>query len=190
VHFFRFLRLAACAGLVYWWLFGYVHPWLFDETYADLTYGLAIERTALLLRMSLYAVFGMLLGAATLLFDYARIRIVVEDRRSAVGALVAALRFVRRHLSGVIGLYALNSLVFALLLATWALVAPGAGGPGLSMWVAFIVAQIYIVARLLLKLVFIASQTALFQAKLAHAAYTAAPVPVWPESAAAEAIRT
>jgi hypothetical protein len=190
VHFFRFLRLAACAGLVYWWLFGYVHPWLFDETYADLTYGLAIERTALLLRMSLYAVFGMLLGAATLLFDYARIRIVVEDRRSAVGALVAALRFVRRHLSGVIGLYALNSLVFALQLATWALVAPGAGGPGLSMWVAFIVAQIYIVARLLLKLVFIASQTALFQAKLAHAAYTAAPVPVWPESAAAEAIRT
>ncbi|HET9362205.1 MAG TPA: hypothetical protein VFO58_20775 [Vicinamibacterales bacterium] len=29
---------------------------------------------------------------------------------------------------------------------------------------------------------------ALFQSRLAHAAYTAAPEPVWPESAAAEAI--
>jgi hypothetical protein len=56
------------------------------------------------------------------------------------------------------------------------------------MWLALLVTQIYIAARLLLKLQFIASQTALFQAKLAHAAYTAAPEPVWPESAAAEAI--
>jgi hypothetical protein len=57
------------------------------------------------------------------------------------------------------------------------------------MWVSFVVAQLYVVARLLLKLQFIASQTALFQGNLAHASYTSAPVPVWPESPAAEAIR-
>ena len=45
------------------------------------------------------------------------------------------------------------------------------------------------VARLLLKLQFLASQTALFQTNLAHAAYTAAPEPVWPDSPAAESIR-
>ena len=56
------------------------------------------------------------------------------------------------------------------------------------MWIGFLVAQIYIVARLFLKLEFIASQTALFQASLAHVAYTAAPAPVWPESPAAEVI--
>ena len=32
-----------------------------------------------------------------LVLDYARIRIVVEDRRSALGALAAGARFVRRH---------------------------------------------------------------------------------------------
>jgi hypothetical protein len=45
------------------------------------------------------------------------------------------------------------------------------------------------VARLLVKLQFLASQTALFQRLLAHAGYTAAPVPSWPESPAAETIR-
>jgi hypothetical protein len=50
------------------------------------------------------------------------------------------------------------------------------------------VSQVYVLARLAMKLQFLASQTALFQASLAHAGYTAAPVPVWPESPAAEAI--
>ena len=79
-------------------------------------------------------------------------------------------------------------LVFVALLALWALMAPGAGGAAFSMWATFVIAQIYIIARLLLKLQFMASQTALFQAHLAHAAYTAAPLPVWPESPAAETI--
>jgi hypothetical protein len=56
------------------------------------------------------------------------------------------------------------------------------------MWFAFALGQLYLFARLLLKLHFMASQTALFQANLAHAGYTAAPVPGWPESPAAESI--
>ncbi len=58
------------------------------------------------------------------------------------------------------------------------------------MWLAFGVSQLYIVMRLLMKLQFIASQIALFQANLAHASYTSAPLPIWPESPAAEAIRS
>ena len=42
--------------------------------------------------------------------------------------------------------------------------------------------------RLWIKLVFWASETALFQARLAHAGYVAAPQPTWPDSPAAEAI--
>ena len=62
------------------------------------------------------------------------------------------------------------------------------GGSGVTMWLAFVLSQLYIVARLLLKLQFIASQIALFQANLAHASYVSAPVPTWPDSPAAEAI--
>jgi hypothetical protein len=189
VYFFRFLRLAAMAGLVYWWLFAYVHPWLFDEQFIDLTRGMSVERTVFLVRALFYVIFGTLLVATNLLLDYAKVRIVVEDRHSVLGALTAALRFIRNHPRQVTALYALNSLTFVALLAVWALIAPGAGSAGLAMWVSFVVAQLYVVARLLLKLQFIASQTALFQGNLAHASYTSARVPVWPESPAAEAIR-
>lgn len=189
VYFFRFLRLAGIAGLVYWWLFGYVHPWLFSEQFVKLTTGMSVERNAFFVRALFYVLFGSLLVATGVVVDYAKVRIVVEDRRSAVGALSASLRFIRHHGRQVMSLYALNTLTFLAVLTVWALLAPAAANAGLPMWTGFIMGQLFIVARLALKLQFIASQTALFQANLAHASYTAAPVPVWPESPAAEAIR-
>ena len=67
-------------------------------------------------------------------------------------------------------------------------VAPGAGHAGVMMWLAFALGQLYIGARLFLKLVFYASQTVLFQTSLAHADYNTVPLPEWPESPAAEAV--
>lgn len=190
VYGFRFLRLAIVAGLVYWWLFAYVHPWLFDKQFDNLTRGMNAERTAFLVRALFYVLFGAVLLAVNLVVDYTKVRIVVEDRRSALGSIAAAFRFIRNHPRQVLALYGLNSLTFLAVIAVWALLAPGAGGSGLSMWAGFVLAQLYIVARLLMKLQFIASQIALFQAHLAHATYVSAPVPVWPDSPAAEAIGT
>ena len=65
---------------------------------------------------------------------------------------------------------------------------PGAGRADWTMWLAFVLTQAYVLARLVVKLQFLASQTALFQASLAHAAYAAAPKPEWPQSPAAELI--
>lgn len=188
VYFFRFVRLGIMAGIYYWWLFDFVHPWLFDVWYPRLTRDLSVERAALTVRVGLYAGFGALLLAGNLAFDYAKIRAVVEDRRSASSALSAALRFIANHPGRTLGLYLLNGLTFVALLAGWSMVAPGAGGAGPAIWIGFAIGQLYLLARLLLKLQFLASQTALFQASLAHAAYTAAPEPVWPDSPAAESI--
>ena len=188
VYGFRFVRLAIAAGLVYWWLFAYVHPWLFDTQFNNLTRGMNAERTAFLVRAILYVIFGGVLLAVNLVVDYSKVRIVVEDRRSAIGAIVAAARFVRHHPRHVLALYGVNSLIFLALIAVWALIAPGVTGGGVSMWASFILAQLYIVARLMLKLQFIASEIALFQANLAHASYVSAPVATWPNSPAAEAI--
>ena len=189
VFFWRFLRLAAFAGVIYGFLFTYVHTWLFDNWYATLTRDLAVERQAFGWRILMYAIFGVLLLATNALFDYAKIRAVVEDRRSMLGALTASARFIVRNPGRVIGLYGLNTLAFLVVIGLWALVAPGAGRAGLAMWLAFALGQAYIAARLFLKLGMLASQTALFQASLAHASYTAAAPPVWPESPAAEMIR-
>jgi hypothetical protein len=190
VFFWRFLRLAAIAAAVYWFLFTYVHGWLFDDLYTRMTRNIAVERDAFLWRLGCYLLFTAALAFVTLVFDYARVRAVVEDRRSAVGALAAALAFIGRHPGRVLGLYALNTLTFMVVIGIWAGAAPGAGGAGRSLWLGLLGSQVYVLGRLLVKLQFLASQTALFQGLLAHASYTAAPAPVWPESPASESIRS
>jgi hypothetical protein len=186
--FFRMTRLTALAGLIYWFLFAYVHPWLFLDLFPDVTRNLGVERTAFLWRLAFYAVFGLVLLMVNLVVDYARIRLVVEDRRSALGAVQASIRFLWHHPLDVTALYALDGAGFVLLLALWSVAAPGVYGPGFATWLSFFAGQLYLLARLVIKLHFLASQTALFQSRLAHASYTAAPAAVWPESPAAELI--
>ena len=141
------------------------------------------------MRAFFYVLFGARACRTNLVVDYAKVRIVVEDRRSAVGALGASCDSSGTHGRQVIALYALNTPD----------VPRGARGSGRS-WRQAQEAPVYrcgpasssrssTSSRVwLLKLQFIASQIALFQANLAHASYTAAPVPVWPDSPAAEAI--
>jgi hypothetical protein len=186
-YFFRLLRLALVAGVIYWVLFTSIHQWLFDSLFPALTHDLTVERTAVAYRALLYLAFASFVIAFNVLFDYARVRMVVEDRRSALGSLNAALRFIARHPRAVVGLYGLNLVVFLLLLAAYAVVAPGARG-GLVAWLGVFVGQLYIALRVAIRLLFAASAISLFQSRLAHARYTAAPVAQWPDSPAAEAI--
>lgn len=186
-HFWRFLRLGVLAFAVYYLLFVLVHYWLFDLLYERWTRDVTVERTAFLIRVSCYAAFGVLLAACNLVFDYARIRIVVEDRRSAIGALAAGVRFVRRHAAATAGLYLLDALVFVVLVLVYAVVGR-APRSGIQMWAVLLAGELYILGRHYVKLLFYASETSLFQGALAHAAYTAAPAVVWPDSPAAEAI--
>lgn len=188
MHVWRLLRLGVLAWAAYAVLFGYVHRWIFTLALGRLTHDLSVERTAFAWRLVAYAIFGALLVACNIVFDYARIRLVVEDRRSAVGALVAAVRFVRRHAAPALGLYLLNAVAFLLLAAVYAAAAPGAPRGSWSTLLVVGIGEAWIAGRLYLKLAFYASATALFQGELAHAAYTAAPAVVWPDSPAAESI--
>jgi hypothetical protein len=119
---------------------------------------------------SVMAVALALLSFVALVAVYGQIRLVVEDRRSALGALAAGFRFVRRH-----PLSILLFLIYAT--AAW----------GVASIPALPVAAVLAVGAFLL-LSHYASGIALFQSKLAHAGYTAAPPLAWPDSPAAEAI--
>ncbi len=188
-YFFRFLRLAVVAGLAYWLLFDPFHEWLFEDLYEYVTRDVTVERTAFLIRIAGYALFGALVLPVNLLLDYAKIRAVVEDRRSMLGALLAAGRFVRRRPLSTGGLYVLNAGLFGLLLAGYAAVDPGVGAPDrTSLWTGLLIGQAYVLARVATKLVFYASQTAYFQSQLAHAGYVAAAQPAPPEPPAAETL--
>jgi hypothetical protein len=183
--FFRFLRLAVPVAAAWWWLFDIVHPLLFEGVYGRLTRNLTSEPTAAAIRLGLYAVFFASIGLVRLVSDFARVRAVVEDRRSMVGAVLAGVRFMRRRPARVLTLYLLNGVALALVVTAWYLLAPGASSPPA---VAFLLAQVYLLGRLWVRLAIMASAIAFFQAELAHAGYTAARLPVWPDSPAVEAI--
>jgi hypothetical protein len=185
-HFWRFLRLGLLAWLAYGFLFAYVHPLLFDDFYPWVTRDLIVERTTFLIRLVCYLVFIALLVAVNVAFDYARIRTVVEDRYSSVGSLVAGVRFIRRHPAAV-RLYLVNGVLFVVLAVIYGVVTPGAPS-GAAIWLALGLGQLYILLRHYLKLLFYASQTSFFQGTLAHAAYSASPAVVWPDSPDAESL--
>ena len=185
VYFWRLIRLTLMALPAYVLLLGILHPWVFGYLASMLTPDANVERDAAVVTFVLYGLFGAVFAAVGVVFDYARIRAIVEDRLSMLGALVAALRFIRRHPAAVAGLWLLNFALFGAIIAAYALVAPGGSAP---IWGAFLLGQGYIVARLFAKLVVYASQTAYFQSRLAHAGYVARPRPRWPDSPAAEAI--
>ena len=183
--FVRFLRLAIVVGAAYWALFRWLHPlifvWLWDRLIRDLT----VERTALAIRVALYLAFFAALMAVNVVADFAKVRAVVEDRRGMIAALAAAWRFVRRRTGRVAGLYVLN-LVGAVVMARIALqIMPQAWRPD---WIVFLATEFYLVARVWIKLAFMASEVVFFQGELAHAQYTARPEPVWPDSPAVESI--
>jgi len=188
VFFFRFLRLAAVQWIVYALLFGWLHPLVFGRLYQDMVREIPVERTAFAIRAALYLVFGLLVAACTSVFDYAKVRAVVEDRRSMISATAQAIGFIRRNLREAAALFLANFALFTAVVALYAFAAPGAGRTGASMWLGFAIGQIYVIARLWVKLVFWASETALFQSRLAHAGYVNRPEPLWPESPEAEAI--
>lgn len=184
----RFIRLGIVMGIVYGFLFGWMRPWLFDRLYPRMIRDVTVQRTAFFAFLMLYAVFVVVLAGCNLIFDYAMVRAVAEDRRSMLGSIAAAIRFIGSHYTAAVSLYVADILLLVLAIAAYALLAPASTRGELPVWLGFAVGQACIVACLWAKLVFWASETALFQSRLAHAGYVAAPFPTWPDSPDAEAI--
>jgi hypothetical protein len=161
VHFFRFLRLGLLLAPVYWAVCTWLQPVLHP------------------------AAFLVVLAMVNVIGDYARVRTVVEDRWSVLASTGAAMRFVRRRLVRVFGLCLLSALPAVALAAIWYAVSPSSTW---SLPAAALALGVYIAARVWTRLAWMAATVAFFQRELAHAEYTAAPLRIWPDSPAAEAI--
>ena len=172
-HFWPLARLAALAGTMYWFLLGGLYPWLLGDLFGSPARVPTVPAGGPALRSTLQVMFLAGLAGVGLLVDYARVRAVVEDRRSMVGALLAAFRFVRRRPGAVAGLWLMNAALAAATLAAWTLAAPGPGAVSPAMRAAFLGGQLCIAAQLCAQLVAWGSQTAYFQDQLAHATYVA-----------------
>lgn len=165
---FRMLRLGLVSTLVYAALFGPFHEWLFGSVLESVTRNMTVERSAFFVRVACYGLFLGLVAMFNLLFDFAKVRLVVEDRRSIVASIAAGGRFIRNRPGLAAGVYTLNVGTLGVVLAVYAMVAPGAGGAGWGMWAGLAVSQAFILARLAVKLSFWGGEISALQTELAH----------------------
>ena len=162
-YFGRFVRLEIATAIVSGGIVVFVHRWIFSTLYPRAVRDVGVERTAFLIRVAFYLVFVLALATANIVVDFAKVRAVLEDRRSMLMAIAASFRFIRRNAGTAVGVYLLNAAAFVLVLAAYSLVAPGGGGAGGMVWAAVLIGQAYITARLCVRLLFFATETALFQ---------------------------
>jgi hypothetical protein len=179
-YFGRFFRLALLALVFYYLFFTLLVDWI-DAGIPAWTQNSASEQTPYLYYMIKGIVALFLLSVFTMIFDYARIRIVLDDRTSALLASVAGGRFALRNFLNTYGLYFVLALLGVVLIAIYALLESLL--PQDSYWplvAVFLLQQLYMIARFWLKANFYASQTALYRDLAAQehkAALTAAPSP-------------
>lgn len=179
VFFLRFLRLDAVIGAVSWLLWTLGLPWIQEMNRGSLSP---------LVWYSEYGVVLVFVAALGLIGDVARVRALVEDRRSMLASLGAAFGFIRRRPVRVCLLYAGNMAIAAGLRYLLLHATPQTSAATEGLLPAGAVLWIYLVVRTLTRLGFMATTIAFFQAELAHAGYTARPIPAWPDSPAVEAI--
>ncbi|MDQ3068818.1 MAG: hypothetical protein M3R55_03695 [Acidobacteriota bacterium] len=163
---FPILRLTLLALAVYAAILRWIEPRL--QT-------LAASYPDDLPRMATNGAIALLLFAVATLFDYARVRLVIEDRRSAIGALGASARFIRANP----GRVAAIQLTFWLVTALW--IAANGGTPPDStprIW-------LLVLGEVFLKLALTGTQVSLYQEKLASAGWVARAAPRWPDDASA-----
>ena len=188
VHAARLVRLTVIAVGLYALVFFVTHEWLLDDVRQLLSGDTTLLVGTWPARVSRYVALGLALLTITLVVDYARVRTIVEDRRSMCGALLAGWRFVRRRPFASGGLYLATTLAILVTLTGGHLLT--ADTPiGLSLGWPLMMGHVYLAIRLGGTLLFYASEVAYFQSQLAHAGYVAAPTPAWPDSPSAEALR-
>ncbi len=162
-HFGRFFRLSLLSLVVYYILF----LWLFDWATNKIPLWTAnepSEMTPFIYYMVKNALVLLLLSFITICFDYAKIRIVVEDRISALVALVAGTRFAFKNFRKTYSLYLLLTIIGLLLIVVFVLLKKQlAQDTYATILLAFALGQIYMIARMWLKASFYAGQTALYQ---------------------------
>lgn len=163
-YFFRFIRLAVLSAVFYYAIYRF-SGWLFRRV-ERATQDVTVEETVLayVVMASLLVLF--LLTFVNMAFDYAKIATFRENRRSMILASLKGFGFALGNLGRTMTLYYGLGLAGVLMLFAYYTVAPDAGQSTiLGVLAAFALGQLYLIAKLALRLTFYASQMALFDSR-------------------------
>ncbi len=159
----RFVGLAVISAAVYWAVYELArraYGWI-ESASREVT-----EESTIFLRVLPVAILtvGMLI-LVRMIFDYAKIVIVSDNDTSVPQGLLAALRFVVQFPMRALTVAFAWSACSGFFLGCYAWLAPGAGqSTMLTIVLAFLVGQLYLVGRLVLRVALLGSQLRLYQA--------------------------
>jgi len=151
----RFVGIAVVAAMAQLALYLTMHKLLFVVVFPLVTEGMANEAGAFMVRVALYAVFGIFVAMVTMIADYARIASALRD--SAGGAA-----FVRANWGRAFSLVVIVTLTLLALVVIYG-VGEAYGGSRVAGWRGVVIGQAFVILRIAMRLVTIASEVRLFE---------------------------
>lgn len=162
-YFGRFFRLALVSLIVYLILLVFI----FDPIAQGIprwTEFEPSEMTPFLYYMIKNGLLVIMFGLIMMCMDYAKVRIVVDERASAILAFLAGVRFAFRHFTQTAPLYLLLSGIGMGFIVVYALLQSLIPETGYwTILIVFIFGQCYMLARVWLRATYYASQTILYK---------------------------
>jgi hypothetical protein len=156
-HFGRFFRVLLLS------LVGYVLVFAVLGRFVSLPFrawskGASSEWTTLTSSSLRLLVFLLLFSIVKMFFDYVKVRLVVEDSRKAVRAMLRNFRFLGRRFFGAWALFLVTGLVLVLFTLAYLLVAKTIPKTGAGPLLLFLWQQAYFLAKLWTEVLFFATE--------------------------------
>jgi hypothetical protein len=151
----RFMAIAVVAAIAQLILYLTVHRLLFGVVFPYMTGGMASEAAAFMVRVALYVVFGIALAAVSLVADYARISSALQGSNDGV-------RFVRANWRAAGALLLIVTVTLGLFFLLYG-VGEAYGGSRVAGWRGVLIGQAFVILRIAMRLVTIASEVRLFE---------------------------
>ncbi len=162
-YFGRFFRLFLVSLLLYYLFFTFVVSGM-SQDIASWTSNSPSEMTPFVWYMVRNVLAAFLLALFAMWFDYAKIRLVVDDRWSALSAFGSGVKFTFRNFGTTFPLVVLLTVLGALLMMLYSFLEQLIPQTGYwTILIVFFLAQVYMFFRIWIKASFYGTQTALFQ---------------------------
>ena len=161
-YFWRYLRLFVLLAVVVGLLLAGYGLWL-DELVDNLRRDSTTDVASFLWRAIAVTVMLVFFSLVMMVFDYAKIRTVVDGRRSVFVAACAAFGFSFRRFLRTVSLFYFNLVIVGILFAVYLIVEDRfSNATTASMVSLFVVQQIFILSRIWMRLSFFATQMAFY----------------------------
>ena len=177
-YFFRFVRLAGVSAIFYFAIYRLL--WIMMERIEQATRDTTAESTVAQYSLLAWGATALLLTLVHMVFGFAKVATVIEERRSVIVAAFRGVGFVLLHPAKAIGLYYGMLLISGMLVVLYAFAAPGVvqATPRAVVW-ALVGSQLFLLMRMMMRVGLLAAQAEIYSATVprrSDRAATAEPV--------------